>query len=345
MANTIEEVRKMLEEKIIFGSELITRTKTIDVDGSLKLQRKIQQEIQFLKRLQKSEKIKIEQLACSNLRHLSAMVECASRPGVVSVCKIFHINDENKLLIDVISDEGRTWNKVIARNPKSLSALSSGNASYGARSIVDQAKDYMECAKLYPCMYQPPKVVFEFVSGIEESLANKLKSLGVIVKGEILPNSKYSKDDQCDDSWESSEDEQLEISEEAVIQEVPQCLESQLEIKTLNLDVTAMMAYVSNMTNGHHNYVFKQEVLTQQAAWEAERPVKPILERLFQGKMLVCCRTAWDDFEKIMNTLGGPSEKTRTARLKEMVIIYPDDSGGKKLLFLLQVKTITRDKI
>lgn len=46
---------------------------------------------------------------------------------------------------------------VIARNPKSLSALSSGNASYGARSIVDQAQDYMECAKLYPCMYQPPK--------------------------------------------------------------------------------------------------------------------------------------------------------------------------------------------
>lgn len=44
-----------------------------------------------------------------------------------------------------------------------------------------------------------------------------------------------------------------------------------------------MMAYVSNMTNGHCNYIFKQEVLTQQAAWEAERPVKPVLDRLFQG--------------------------------------------------------------
>lgn len=46
---------------------------------------------------------------------------------------------------------------VIARNPKSLSALSAGKASYGARSILDQAEDYLECAQLYPCMYQPPK--------------------------------------------------------------------------------------------------------------------------------------------------------------------------------------------
>lgn len=44
------------------------------------------------------------------------------------------------------------------------------------------------------------------------------------------------------------------------------------------------MAYVSNMTNGHCDYVFKQEVLTQQSAWETERPVKPVLERLFKGK-------------------------------------------------------------
>ncbi|XP_014370923.2 UPF0415 protein C7orf25 homolog [Papilio machaon] len=327
MAPSAEELRKMLDEKINFGLELITRINVIEeLDGNLKLQRKIRQEIHFLQRLQKSDKIKIEQLACSNLRHLSALVDCATRPGAVAVCKIFHISDENKLLVDVISDNGKIWNKVIARNPKSLSALSSGNASYGARSIVDQAQDYVECAKLYPCMYQPPKVVFEFVSGIEESLANKLKSLGVIVKGEVLPDSKHN-DDDCDNSWESDEEE-LDFNEQKSIQDVPQCIESQLEIKTLNLDVSAMMAYVSNMTNGHCNYVFKQEVLTQQAAWEAERPVKPVLDRLFQGKTLVCCITAWDDFNKIINILGGPLEKQRTAILKEMIKVYPDDSGG-----------------
>lgn len=32
------------------------------------------------------------------------------------------------------------------------------------------------------------QIVFEFVSGIEESLANKLKAVGIIVIGNILPD-------------------------------------------------------------------------------------------------------------------------------------------------------------
>lgn len=115
------------------------------------------------------------------------------------------------------------------------------------------------------------------------------------------------------------------------------------------------------MTNGHCNYIFKEHVLTQQSQWEADRPVKPILMRLFEGiiiknisenvsffqyldyikkinclikvifptgKTIVCCRTAWDDFEKIVNTLGGPKEIERTAELKQMLTIYPDDYAG-----------------
>ncbi|XP_021200552.2 UPF0415 protein C7orf25 homolog [Helicoverpa armigera] len=320
-----EELMSLLNDKVNFGENLVIKLEPlVEIDGVMKLQRKIKQEIEFLRKLQRSKKVKIEQLSCSNLRHLGAMVESALRPGVIAVCKIFHTNDNTKLVIDIISDEGRVWTKVIARNPKSLSALSAGKASYGARSILDQAEDYLECAKLYPCMYQPPKVIFEFMSGIEENLANKLKAVGVIVKGEILPNSNPC--DDSNDSWseESDDEECLQDS-----QEMPQCMDEHPEIKTLNLDVTAMMAYVSNMTNGHCNYVFKQEVLTQQSAWEAERPVKPILERLFKDKTLVCCRTAWDDFEKIISNLGGPMEIKRTEELKNMIRVFPDDYGGE----------------
>lgn len=55
------------------------------------------------------------------------------------------------------------------------------------------------------------QIIFEFMSGIEESLANKLKAIGVIVKGEILPNSNLC-DDSSDDSWdeESSDEECLQ---------------------------------------------------------------------------------------------------------------------------------------
>ncbi|XP_026322320.1 UPF0415 protein C7orf25 homolog [Hyposmocoma kahamanoa] len=331
MSLSSEELLAMLDEKIKFGIGLGEKLQDIrDVDGMMKLQRKIRQEIQFLKRLQKSKKVKIEQLSCSNLRHLGAMVDCALRPGVISVCKIFHINDESKLVIDIISDNGKTWTKVIARNPKSLSALSSGNASYGARSILDQAEDYLECAKLYPCMYQPPKVVFEFVSGIEESLANKLQTIGVIVKGDTLPDSHPVEDSE--DSWNSDNSDNNSVHEslnpQTTLLQVSQCIEDHPEITTLNLDVTAMMAYISNMTNGHCGYIFKQGVLTQQGAWEAERPVRPVLEKLFDGKTLICCKTAWDNFEKIVNTLGGPMETKRAEELKQRIRIYPDNFGG-----------------
>ncbi|CAH1646991.1 unnamed protein product [Spodoptera littoralis] len=327
---TSEELMLLLNDKITLGEHLVVKLDPLnEIDGVTKLQRKIRQEIEFLRKLKKSKNVKIEQLSCSNLRHLGAMVELTLRPGVIAVCKIFHINDSSKLVIDIISEEGRVWTKVIARNPKSLSALSAGKASYGARSILDQAEDYLECAKLYPCMYKPPKVIFEFMSGIEENLANKLKSVGVTVKGEILPNSNLSEDNN--DSWgeESSDDECQEHSEGPSLNSMPECMDEHPEIKTLNLDVTAMMAYVSNMTNGHCNYVFKQEVLTQQAAWEVERPVKPILERLFKDKILVCCKTAWDDFEKIVTTLGGPMEIKRTQELKNVVKVYPDEYGGE----------------
>ncbi|KAJ2951879.1 hypothetical protein O0L34_g4130 [Tuta absoluta] len=332
MANTSEDLLAKLDEKVEFGEKLMLNLQPIqEIDGVMKLHRKIRQEVEFLKKLQKLKRVKIEQLACSNLRHLGAMVECALRPGVIAVCKIFHINDESKMIVDIISDEGKTWTKVIARNPKSLSALSSGNASYGARSILDQADDYLECAQLYPCMFQPPKVVFEFVSGIEESLANKLKAAGVVVKAEILPDSTPTED--YDDEWdsESSDEGSYNANErqENALEAVSQCITSHPELNTLNLDVTAMMAYVSNMTNGNCDYVFKQEVLTQQCEWERERPVKPVLEKMFKGKTLICCKTAWDSFETIVETLGGTMERKRTAELKQRITMYPDDYGGE----------------
>lgn len=51
----------------------------------------------------------------------------------------------------------------------------------------------------------------------------------------------------------------------------------------LNLDVTAMIACVSSLTNGGCNFKFKEPLLTQQAEWERDRPAKPLLDKAFQG--------------------------------------------------------------
>lgn len=74
------------------------------------------------------------------------------------MCKPFYLDDERKLSVDIVCDNGLTWMKVIARNAKSLSQISMGDASYGVRSVVDQAQEFVECAQLYPFMFQTPTV-------------------------------------------------------------------------------------------------------------------------------------------------------------------------------------------
>lgn len=55
-------------------------------------------------------------------------------------------------------------------------------------------------------------------------------------------------------------------------------------ISKVNLDVSAMLAYVSSVTNGScDKYEFSVPVLSQQAKWECERPQKPILDEFFKG--------------------------------------------------------------
>lgn len=53
----------------------------------------------------------------------------------------------------------------------------------------------------------------------------------------------------------------------------------------VNLDVTAMIAYVSAVTNGHAHKKLRGNVLNQQAAWERQSPVKPVLDQFFEGTM------------------------------------------------------------
>lgn len=62
------------------------------------------------------------------------------------------------MVVDIVCDKGLTWMKVVARNPKSLSQISMGDARFGVRSVVDQAEEFIECAKLYPHLFRTPTV-------------------------------------------------------------------------------------------------------------------------------------------------------------------------------------------
>ena len=85
-----------------------------------------------------------------------------------------------------------------------------------------------------------------------------------------------------------------------------------------------MIAYVSALTNGYANYEFQEVILTQQANWERQRPVKVHLDEIFQDKKLLTCQSAIEDFQTILETLGGPSEKARAQEFIKRIEVVPD---------------------
>lgn len=125
------------------------------------------------------------------------------------------------------------------------------------------------------------QVTFVFSCGIENTLACLLEERGVTVSGERLSDS-------CE--WAEVNDQSSDLSEEIntstfVEQEEDRRdhISNSNSLTRLNLDVTTMIAYVSALTNGKCHFVFKEPLLTLQAEWERKKPVKPILDTLFQG--------------------------------------------------------------
>lgn len=76
--------------------------------------------------------MKNEHLFSTNLHHFDALVSCISNSDdVVSVLETKSYKDNNgfpkKLCVDIVCQGGRKWIKVIARNPKALSQILTGN--------------------------------------------------------------------------------------------------------------------------------------------------------------------------------------------------------------------------
>lgn len=188
------------------------------------------------------------------------------------------------------------------------------------------------------------------MNGISSHIATKLESLGITVKGErIFDNVNFDSNSSGSDDSEA---------EEMLIDKLSNPNVSDLSTKNIanipkvNLDVSAMLAYCSSVTNGSASlYDFNVPVLKQQAEWERLRPQKPILDHFFMGKKfsvhlllhflqcynflgkkLYCCQTAKENFVNIVDTVGGPNEKVRSEDLLERLTVLPDDANSKNAM-------------
>ncbi|XP_059489612.1 UPF0415 protein C7orf25 [Neocloeon triangulifer] len=360
----IEELRNALEEKISLGEELIARISHLaNIEGIGKLHKKVKQEINFLQKVI-SKSPKKEHLMCTNLHHFTALVIYMEShyADCVSTLQNFHYRNteedlENgeiafgaspqpcKITVDVVTHKRQIWVKVIARNPRALTQLSAGAGKYGQKSILDQADLFVSCAKKNPVLYCPPKVIFYFSNGIEENLARHLEAKEVIVEGTRITDCSWqeaSDDEEEDEEEASSSDEE---NAERVSSKVEKAENNSRTINRLNLDVSTMVAYVSALTNGRNCYQYKQPLLMQQAEWERARPVKPVLDKLFEGKELFCCKSAERDFMKIVNTMAGPGEKERAKALMTRVVVVPDELPPRVAALILSAKVKSRSQI
>lgn len=212
---------------------------------------------------------------------------------------------------------------------------------YGCKSLITHARQFIQLADENPVNFERPTVCFLFNDKVPLALCESLQSLGVGVmtlaelsdcvsttsgiKCNIghwagLTNSPDDGHSVVELNSTSSERYNLVANNESDNASAVDGLRQ----PCVNLDVTALVALVSNVSNGHCNYTFKDATLTQQAVEERTSPVLPGIQSFIADKRVYVCRTALTQFRSIIDLLGGPSERQRATLLLDTVSVVDD---------------------
>ncbi|KAK2822942.1 hypothetical protein Q5P01_023007 [Channa striata] len=357
-------VQVELQQRISSAQELLQRTEQLcaGVEGHQKLCGKLRAELRFLRRVEAGElQVKESHLHSTNLTHLTAIVESVqSLEDVVALLHVFTYQDASgrrcTLVVDVVANGGLTWVKAVGRKAEALHNIWQGRGQYGDKSIVRQAEDFLQASRQQPVHYQHPRVVFAFYNGVSAPMADRLRDMGVSVRGDIVAvNTVVTEEEEEDEEEEEeegaaaddhNEDEEEEEEEEdggaaceltrvdrsTVLAHL--AFPTQLQVEEcgrVNLDITTLITYVSSLSHGRCHFTFREPVLTEQAAQERHLPVLPQLDTFMEGKELFACRAAVSDFQLILDTLGGPGEKERARQLLARLHLVDDRPSERTL--------------
>nr|BDT62993.1 MAG: UPF0415 protein [Trachysalambria curvirostris nimavirus] len=251
-----------------------------------------------------------------------------------------------------------TWSRwVILRDPK---ATHMAFVMRGRKPLDEVAEDFLICAEQDLVFHSPPRVnslsrlnlivmplslEFWFCSGVSDSLANCLEDQDMEVKGERIPDDDLglpdnsvpgtdTESEECSSDDLTDEDDDDHYNSRGLVNSCDTSpshdQEPQREVNTVNLDVTAMIAYVSATSNGQANFLFRNVFLSKQADMERKDPVKKILDDNFEGRVVMACQEAVDHFLKIINTIGGDREKMRANELVSRLNVVPGQDVFKE---------------
>lgn len=115
------------------------------------------------KQVTRSKTLKENHITSSNFVNYEFLIKTLRlQQGVVDINAVFPLESrDNPLRVDIVANNGLKWIKVIARNSRSIEDAAKGCVSFGARSVLDQAADYLEASELHYCMFQRPKVRYK----------------------------------------------------------------------------------------------------------------------------------------------------------------------------------------
>ena len=310
-----------LESMISESDDLLKRARKLrHLPGASKLERKIRSELKCLLKFKNQPPSSLENhLKSTNLTNLRAVLRTVENsPDVVCILSTFYYElDEvgDQLVVDAVVTGGYKWIKVVARKPLAIHRIFEGEGQYGDKDIVAVARDYIAASDQNPINYEPPNICFLFPRGLTQTVYDALKVTGVYTIGKILPDPDYENIDE----WN-------QLQNESNLNDITKLLSDfTIRCTRVNLDITSMIVLTSNITNGNCRYAFKEDILTKQAAEEADDPALPQLETYLEGKEIICCQTAYDNFQEILRTVGGPLEKERADELFQRVKLVPDD--------------------
>ncbi|KAM3604573.1 uncharacterized protein V6R79_013272 [Siganus canaliculatus] len=337
-----------LQQRISSAQALLQRAEQLcpGVEGHQKLCGKLRAELRFLRRVEAGElQVKESHLHSTNLTHLTAIVESAeSLEDIVALLHVFTYQDaagcRQTLVVDVVANGGHTWVKAVGRKAEALHNIWQGRGQYGDKSIIRQAEDFLQASQQQPVQYQHPHIVFAFYNGVSCPMADCLRSMGISVRGDIVAvNAVMTEEEPAEDSEDEEDEEEEEEESEltrvdrgTVVASLAFPAQVQVEeCRRVNLDITTLITYVSSLSHGRCHFTFREPVLTEQAAQERHLQVLPQLDAFMQGKELYACRAAVQDFQVILDTLGGPGEKERAQMLLARLRLVDDQPSERTL--------------
>ena len=308
----------------------------------LKIEKRLKQEVQFL---QKKPTTKTNR-SSSNLPYLYGVLDVLKQSE--NVQNVLTDWRKYNIRIDVICGNGKTWKKVVARNPQSLHLIWAGQGQYGSKDVVNTISKYVDAARK-ESDFSPPDIVCVFTKGVTQEMAEHLETIGVRVEGERVPISDdilrrlqgtqamLDDSDYSEGSEEYSSDEDAEARSSAfnppnistsASDEISEIIALPTD-KKIFLDVTTLVIYVSDVCNGGDKFNFKDPTMAEQAEQERTTPVKPFLEQHFNGRQLITCEAALNNYKNFMKLLGGEEEQKRAGELIKRLTVVPDDVSDR----------------